>query len=100
VYGSIDNATIWIANWWGLVSIDISSSSPLSPQAVSAQIGILLGAANAENLAALAGLTPIKIGLDYDPTNPLATCLIDAEGDGQVETIRATHFNYPPGVNQ
>jgi len=80
-------------------SIDTSSSSPLTAQAASAQIGILLGAANAANLAALAGFTPTKIGLDYDPTKT-ATCLIDEEGDGQIQTIRATNFNYPPGLNQ
>jgi hypothetical protein len=91
-YGS-PNGGVWF-------SIDISSSGPLTPQAVSAQIGILLGAANAQNFAVLAGVTPTKIGLDFDPTKPLVACLIDAEGDGQIQTIRATNFNFPPGPNQ
>ena len=80
-------------------AIDISSSTPLTPQAVSAQVGILLGAANAENLAVLVGLTPIKLGVDYDPTQTV-TCSIDAEGDGQLESFAAKNFNYPPGLNQ
>jgi len=80
-------------------AIDISSSTPLTPQAVSAQVAILLGAANAENLAVLVGLTPIKLGVDYDPTQTV-TCSIDAEGDGQLESFAAKNFNYPPGLNQ
>jgi hypothetical protein len=91
-YGS-PNGGVWF-------SIDISSSSPLAPQAASAQVGIVLGAASAENLTFLAGGTPTKIGLDYDPSQT-ATCLIDAEGDGQIQTFRATNFNYPAfGPNQ
>lgn len=80
-------------------SIDISSSGNLTQQAVSAQIGILVSVSNAENLAFVTGATPTKIGLDYDPSQT-ATCLIDAEGDGQIQTFRATNFNYPPGLNQ
>ena len=66
---------------------------------MSAQVAILLGAANAENLAVLVGLTPIKLGVDYDPTQTV-TCSIDAEGDGQLESFAAKNFNYPPGLNQ
>ena len=80
-------------------AIDISSSTPLTPQAVSAQGGILLGAANAENLAILAGQTPTKLGLDYDPTQTI-TCNWDAVGDGIIQGSAARNFNYPPPANQ
>ena len=90
-YGST-NGGAWFA-------IDISSSSSLTPQAVSAQVAILLGAANAENLAVLAGVTPIKLGVDYDPTQTV-TCNIDAEGDGQLHSFAAKNFNYPPAASQ
>ena len=80
-------------------SIDTSSSSPLTAQAASAQIGILLGAANAENLAVLAGQTPTKLGLDYDPAQ-IITCNYDAEGDTIIQGFAARNFNYPPAASQ
>jgi hypothetical protein len=98
-------AAVFIAPQTGSTSggrwfaIDISSSSPLTPQTVSAQVAILLGAANAENLAVLAGVTPIKLGVDYDPTQTV-TCNIDAEGDGQLHSFAAKNFNYPAQASQ
>jgi hypothetical protein len=66
---------------------------------VSAQVAILLGAANAENLAFLAGGTPIKLGVDYDPTQPV-TYSIDADGDVPLQSFSAKNFNYPPAASQ
>lgn len=80
-------------------SVDISSTSPLTPQAAAAQVGMLLAQQANTNDAILFKITPGKIGFDYDPAQT-ATCLIDAEGDGSISTIRATNFNLPPAPSQ
>jgi hypothetical protein len=77
-------------------SIDTSGSSTLTPQAIMAQVALVQSAALLQSLDVQIGATIIpQIGLDYDPGAPTATCLLDATGDGPIQTRRATNFNFP-----
>ena len=80
-------------------AIDLMNDGVTPPQAATAEMTLVLGASQAENFSVLFGVTPTKLGLDYDPTQTVV-CGIDGEGDGQITAYRATHFNYPPGAAQ
>ena len=84
-------------------SIDTSSASPLTNDAAAAQVALVSNAASSELLQYELAVNPAvipKLGLDYNPSAPLVTCAIDEVGDGSVQTIRATNFNYPAGPSQ
>ena len=81
-------------------SIDISSASTLTPQAASAQVTIVSNAASSELLLQELGVTPPKLGVDYNPSAPQVDCVIDEEGGGTVPTVRVVDFNYPASPAQ
>lgn len=82
-------------------SIDTSSSAALTPQAAGSQVALIQGTLLLQSVASALAVTDIpQIGLDYDPSAPKVACLIDAVGDGQIQTIRATNFNFPKGTSQ
>ena len=84
-------------------SIDTSSASTLTPQAIMAQVALVQSAALLQSFDVQVGATVIpQIGVDYDASAPMATCMLDASGDGPIQTRRATNFNFPlaPGADQ